>query len=155
MIDKQNIECIVNHYLERTNHFLVEVKVTPDNVITVEIDSDNPVAIDDCVALSRHIESQMNRETEDFSLEVGSAGIGSPLRNVRQYHKNIGNELEVLTINGKKLTGILKSVNEKEFVLTIEKLEKQDNIKRKVRIKEDLTFGYEEIKKANYLIRFK
>jgi len=155
MIDKKLIEDIVNGYLERTNYFLVEVKVSPENAITVEVDSDDTVAIDDCVAISRHIESQLDRDREDFELEVGSTGISSPFRSVRQYRKNIGKEIEVLTRAGKKLTGILKSADDNGFVLTVEKQIKPEGAKRKVKIEEDLTFHYEEIKKANYLIRFK
>jgi ribosome maturation factor RimP len=155
MIDKKLIEDIVNGYLERTNYFLVEVKVSPENAITVEVDSDDTVAIDDCAAISRHIESQLDRDREDFELEVGSTGISSPFRTVRQYRKNIGKEIEVLTRAGKKLTGILKSADDNGFVLTVEKQIKPEGAKRKVKIEEDLTFHYEEIKKANYLIRFK
>ncbi|MDR0685882.1 MAG: ribosome assembly cofactor RimP [Dysgonamonadaceae bacterium] len=155
MIDKQRIEDILNRYPGRNEYFLVDVIVTPDNVIKVEIDSDGPIAIDDCATLSHYIESQLDRETEDFSLEVGSAGINSPLRNVRQYCKNIGNELEVFTCDGKKLTGVLKSVNSEGFVLSVEKLVRAEGKKRKVRIEENLSFSYKEIKKANYLIQFK
>ncbi|MDR1372599.1 MAG: ribosome assembly cofactor RimP [Dysgonamonadaceae bacterium] len=155
MIEIQHIEDIVNSYLECTNCFLAEVKVTPDNAVTVEIDSDDVVSIDDCAALSRHIESQLNRDSEDFSLEVGSAGIGSPLRCVRQYRKNIGNEIEAQTRDGRKLSGVLKSADENSFVLSVEKRVKPEGAKRKVKVEENLTFSYEEIKKAKYLIRFK
>ncbi len=105
MIDKELIGGIVEKALEGTDNFLVEVKVTPDNSVTVEIDSMTGVDIDTCARLTREIESQVDREVEDYELEVGSAGLTSPLKVRRQYEKNIGNELEVLTKDGRKLTG--------------------------------------------------
>ena len=90
-----------------------------------------------------------------YELEVGSAGITSPFKVIEQYQKNIGNEVEVLTKAGMKLNGILKSVSDDKFVVTIIKKVKTETSKRKVEVEEDLTFGYDEIKYTKYLIRFK
>ena len=155
MIDKILIKGIVEEYLPKTDMFLVEIGVRPGNIIVVEVDSKEGVSIDDCIALSKYIESNLDRDVEDFELEVGSAGITSPFRIPQQYEKNIGNEVEVLTKNGQKLAGILKECDGEGFVLTITKMVKPDGAKKKIAVEEDLSFGYDEVKYTKYLIRFK
>lgn len=155
MIDKAQIKDIVEEHLLSSDTFLVEVSIRPGNIIVVEIDSKDGVSIENCITLSKHIESQLDREVEDFELEVGSAGVTSPLRIPKQYEKNIGNEVEVLTKGGQKLTGFLKDCNDTSFTITITKLEKPEGAKRKIAVEEDLTFTYDEIKYTKYLIRFK
>ena len=155
MIEKELIKDITEKYLEGTTMFLVDVVVKPGNAIVVEVDSDEGVSIDDCIALSRNIESHLDRDAEDFELEVGSAGITSPLKIPRQYKKNIGNEVEVLSKDGRKLFGILKEANEASFTLTITKKVKPEGAKRKIDVEEDLVFAYDEVKYTKYQIRFK
>ncbi len=121
----------------------------------VEIDSFDGVSIDFCAQLSKHIESQHDREIEDYELEVGSAGLTEPFKVIKQYEKNLGNEVETLTKAGKKITGVLVEVNENDFVIEIEKSEKPEGAKRKIIVTENLTFPYEEIKTTKYIIRFK
>ena len=155
MIDKRVIEQLVEEKLASSSNYLVSVEVQPGNIIVVEIDNDDAVSIDDCVELNRYIEEHLDRDAEDFELEVGSAGITSPFKVLRQYKKNIGNEVEVLTKNGVKLTGLLKSADEEGFVVTVTKQVKPEGAKRKVTIEEDLPYTYNEIKYTKYLIRFK
>ncbi len=155
MIDKRVIKQLVEEKLASSSNYLVSVEVQPGNIIVVEIDNDDAVSIDDCVELSRYIEEHLDRDAEDFELEVGSAGITSPFKVLRQYKKNIGNEVEVLTKNGVKLSGLLKSANEEGFVVTVTKQVKPEGAKRKVTIEEDLPYTYNEIKYTKYLIRFK
>lgn len=155
MILKTTINQIVENYLDNTDYYLVDVKVTPDNKISVEIDSFDGVSLEFCAELNRHIESQFDREVEDFELEVSSAGLTEPFKVLKQYEKNIGNEVETLTKGGKKLSGVLKEVHEDNFVLEIEKTEKPEGAKRKTTIIEDVTFSYEDIKYTKYIIRFK
>ena len=107
--------------MEGTDLFLVDVRISKDNNIVVEIDSDTSVDIDECIRLNRLVESEFDRDEEDYELEIGSAGLTSPLRVERQYHKNEGNEVEVLTADGRKLKGILKSADADGFVLTVVK----------------------------------
>lgn len=135
--------------------FLVDVTVRPGNVIVVELDSDVSIGIDDCITLSRNIESQLDREAEDFELEVGSAGITSPFKIPRQYKKNIGNEVEVLTKSGQKMSGILKASDDDGFTVTITKMVKPEGAKKKIAVEEDFSFAYDEVKYTKYLIRFK
>ena len=155
MIDRNVILQLVEEKLASTEMFLIDVEVKTGNVIVVEIDSDEAVSIDDCVALSRWLEEHLDRDKEDFELEVGSAGITSPFKVLRQYVKNIGNEVEILLKAGVKLTGVLKEADENGIVVTVEKQVKPEGAKRKITVQEDQSYTYDEIKYTKYLIRFK
>jgi ribosome maturation factor RimP len=155
MIDKEIVKRIVNEFLSNSFNYLVNIDIKPDNTIVVEIDNDRSVSIDDCISLSKFIESKLDRNEEDYELEVGSAGIGQPFKISRQYLKNVGNEVEVLTKAGIRHTGILKSADMEAFVLTVKKQIKPEGAKRKVTVEENLTFPYSEIKHTKYSIRFK
>ena len=155
MIEKSIVCQIVEEWLEEKEYFLVEVTVTSDDKIVVEIDHAEGVWIEDCVELSRFIESKLNREEADYELEVGSAGIGQPFKVLRQYHIHIGSDVEVLTKDGRKFTGVLKEANEERFVVGVRKKMKTEGSKRPKLQEEDETFTYPEIKYTKYLISFK
>lgn len=155
MIEKDFVRELVEKGLSGTDCFIVDVQIKPDNVIVVEIDNEKGVDIEQCSSLHRFIEQHLDRDVEDYELEVGSAGITSPFKVLKQYEKNIGNEVEVLTKSGVKLSGILKEADENKFVVTITKKVKTETSKRKVEVSEDMVFGYDEIKYTKYLIRFK
>ena len=155
MIDRNIVSGIVNEWLEDKEYFLVDVSVSPDDKIVVEIDHAEGVWIDDCVELSRFIESKLDREEEDYELEVGSAGIGQPFKVLKQYLIHIGKEVEVLTKEGQKLEGVLKDANEENMTLTIQKKVKPEGAKRPKLIEEDVTYTYNDIKYTKYLISFK
>ena len=155
MIDRNIVSGIVGEWLEDKDYFLVDVTVSPDDKIVVEIDHAEGVWIDDCVDLSRFIESKLDREEEDYEWEVGSAGIGQPFKVLQQYLIHIGREVEVLTKEGKKLDGILKDANEENMTLTIQKKVKPEGAKRPKLVDEDVTYTYDEIKYTKYLISFK
>jgi ribosome maturation factor RimP len=154
-VEINKIRSIIEEYLAASDQYLVEANIQADNKIVVEIDSDHVVAIDDCVALTKHIESQLDRNIEDYELEVGSAGITQPFKLLRQYKKNVGNEVETLLKDGKKYAGVLKEAGENEIILTIEKKVKPEGAKRKIAQKEDWTFRYDDIKYTKNIIRFK
>jgi len=155
MILKEVVNQTITRYLTGTDYYLVDLNITNDNRISVEIDAFEGVEIDFCAELSRYVESTLDREVEDFELQVGSAGLTEPFKVLKQYEKNIGNEVEVLTKTGKKLSGILTEANETNFILQIEKTEKPEGSKRKITIQEDITFNYSDIKYTKYIIRFK
>ena len=155
MIDRNIVSGIVNEWLEDKDYFLVDVSVSPDNKIVVEIDHAEGVWIDDCVELSLFIESKLDREEEDYELEVGSAGIGQPFKVLQQYLNNIGNEVEVLTTEGRKMEGVLKDANEENMTLTVQRKVKPEGAKRPKLVEEDVTYTYSEIKYTKYLISFK
>ena len=155
MIEKKTVCQIVEEWLEGKDYFLVEVTVSPDDKIVVEIDHKDGVWIEDCVELSRFVESKLSREDEDYELEVGSAGIGQPFKVLQQYYIHIGQEVEVVTRDGRKLAGILKDADEEKFTVGVEKKVKLEGSKRPKLIEEDETFTYEQIKYTKYLISFK
>jgi len=155
MIDRNVVSGIVDEWLEDKDYFLVDVSVSPDDKIVVEIDHAEGVWIDDCVELSRFIESRLDREQEDYELEVGSAGIGQPFKVLKQYQIHIGKEVEVLTRDGKKLEGVLKDANEENMTLTVQKKVKPEGAKRLKLVEEDVTYTYNDIKYTKYLISFK
>ncbi|KAB5349151.1 ribosome assembly cofactor RimP [Bacteroides salyersiae] len=155
MIEKKTVSQIVEEWLEGKDYFLVEVTVSPDDKIVVEIDHAEGVWIEDCVELSRFIESKLNREEEDYELEVGSAGIGQPFKVLQQYYNHVGSDVEVLTKDGRKLTGVLKDADEEKFVVAVQKKVKVEGAKRPKLMEEDEIFRYDEIKYTKYLISFK
>ncbi len=155
MIEKSTVTKLVEEWLKGKNYFLVDVTVSPDDRIVVEIDHAEGVWIEDCVELSRHIESNLNRDEADYELEVGSAGIGQPFKVLQQYYNHIDCDVEVLTRDGRKLTGVLKDVDEEKFVVGVQKKIKEEGSKRPKLTEQDETFTYEEIKYTKYLISFK
>ncbi|HBT86206.1 MAG: ribosome assembly cofactor RimP [Fermentimonas sp.] len=155
MFDKNVLVNIIEDYLKDSPNYLVDIYIGAGNSITVEIDNDNGVDIDDCVELSRHIESKLDRDSEDFELTVTSVGLTSPFKSSRQYRKYEGKEIEVLSKKGTKLTGVLKSSDDKGFTITVVKQVKPEGAKRKIDVYEDIYFMFEEVKHTKYLIRFK
>ena len=155
MIDRGIVKGIVEEWLKDTEYFLVDVSVSAEDKIVVEIDHAEGVWIDDCVKLSQFIESHLDREKEDYELEVGSAGIDQPFKVLQQYYVHVGSDVEVLTKEGKKLAGTLKEANEDQFVLTTRKTALVEGSKRPKMVDEDITFTYDEIKYTKYLLSFK
>lgn len=155
MIDKNVVKSLVNEWLTGKDYFLTDLTISADDRIVVEIDHKEGVWIEDCVELSRFIEDHLNREEEDFELEVGSAGIGQPFKVHRQYEIHQGDRVEVLTKDGRKLTGVLKDVTPEAFTLTIEEKIKEEGAKRPRLVERDLSFGFDDVKSTKYLIDFK
>lgn len=155
MIDKNVVEKLVNQWLEDKDYFLVDIAISPDDRIVVEIDHADGVWIEDCVQLSRFIEDNLNRDDEDYELEVGSAGLGQPFKVRQQYLNFIGKEVEVLDADGKKWKGLLKSVDGDDFTITVKEKVKKEGAKRPVIEDVDKTFGMNTVKYTKYLISFK
>lgn len=120
MIDKELLKATVQDALKGTDAYLVDIQISKDNDIVVEVDSNNGVDLDFCADLTRKIEEKFDRDKEDYSLEVGSAGITAPFKVTEQYLKNIGKEVEVLTKDGRKLHGVLTAVDADTSSFTIE-----------------------------------
>lgn len=154
MIDKKALTEFIEDKLKGTDYFPVEVKVSKDNEIKVEIDSTGNADIDFCIGLSRQIEEAFPRDNEDYELEVGSAGLTSPFKVKRQFTKNIGNEVEVLAKNGKKYTGELLEVNDNDFkIVTIVKV-KEEGKKKAVATPTEMIFTYDDVNSVKYLLKF-
>ena len=155
MIDKQKLTDTINEAIKDTPLFLVDVTVTPDNNITVEVDSMESVDIDECVKLTRDIEAVFDRDVEDYQLEVGSAGLTSPFKVKEQYVKNIGNQVEVLTRDGRKFKGTLTAVGDDDFTVAVTKKVKEEGKKRPVEVEEPVVTKVVDTKTVKYLIDFK
>ncbi len=155
MIDKEQVRQIVGEWLSGRDYFLVSLEVSADNCIVVEIDHADGVWLEDCVGLSRHIESRLDRDKEDFELEVGSAGLGQPFKVERQYTNNIGRGVEVMTAEGRKISGTLVSAGGGEFTLrTVEKVAVEGK-KRPVKKEVERTFRMDGVKYCRQEIKFK
>jgi len=155
MIDKNVVRTIVEEWLEGKDYFLVDVEISTDNRIVVEIDHADGVWIEDCVELSKFIEERLNRDEEDFELEVGSAGLGQPFKVAQQYVNFIGKEVEVLGADGKKVQGVLKSVVGNDFVVGVQEKVHVEGKKRPVMQEVEHTYRMDEVKYTKYLINFK
>lgn len=157
MIDKSTIASIMEPALEGTDCFVVDVTVSATNDIVVEIDSDTSVDIDTCARLTRLVEEKLDRDVEDYSLEIGSAGLTSPLRVPRQYGKNIGNEVEVLTTDGRKLSGVLTAINDSGTAITlaVSRKVKEPGQKRPVIVEEPIELPLDATRYVKYKINFK
>lgn len=146
MIDKFKVLDIVKDVLEGSDKYLVNMKITPDNRIFVDIDGDNGINIDDCIEVSRAIENSLNRDEEDFELNVSSAGADSPLKMPRQYRRHVGRELSVEPFDGEKVEGRLTEAGDTQFTI------KTKGTKNEA--PKELTFAYEDVKTARVIIQF-
>lgn len=152
---RKNIEALLNDFLEtREDLFLIDLKISAGDDITVILDGDNGVSVQDCLDASRAIEFNMDREEHDFSLQVMSAGLSEPLAIPRQFQKNIGREIEVLLNDSTKTEGELAKVDEDKITLILRYRKPKDIGKGKVDVEEEKEIPYSEIKKALVVIKF-
>ena len=155
MIDCEKIIEIADRELAGTDLFTVSCKCSPMNEVELLIDSDTHVTIERCVELSRKIEAEFDREVEDFSLTVASAGIGSELKNIRQYRKLIGSSVEVLLLSGIKVLAKLDAVSDEGITISYEEKQAVEGKKRKVTVEVTKTYAWEEIKYVKEYLDFK
>ena len=153
MIDKVKIAELVNEKLT-DDQFLVDVTVSSSNVIDIMVDSDTGISINQIVEISRFVESNLDREVEDFELSVFSVGLSEPLSLVRQYKKNISTEIDVLLTSGQKLTGILIKADDQGIDLEVTTKEKSEGSKKKELVTRVHSLGYPEIKEAKKVLKF-
>jgi ribosome maturation factor RimP len=155
MINKETVKTLVEEWLQGNEYFLVDIMFGADDRIVIEIDHADGVWIEDCAELSRFLQEKLGDELGDYELEVGSAGIGQPFKVEQQYINHIGDELEVLDGEGKKVQGILKEVNGREFVLTVKEKQTVEGKKRPVIADVDKTYSMDSVKYAKYVLAFK
>jgi ribosome maturation factor RimP len=151
MITEKQLKKLIDEHFREGNLFLVDLVIKPGNQISVFIDGDHRVTIDACRQLSHFLEVNLDRETEDFDLTVSSAGADRPLKLPRQYKKNIGNLLEIITRAGEKITGEVINVNDTGVEIAehaVIKSKKEAN-------KKIVSMKFEEIKSAKEVITFK
>ncbi len=153
MIEKSKITQLVEQFLPETE-FLVDVEISKSNNISITIDSEKGIGIDSCIKLSKKVEEVLDRDEEDFELQVSSAGLGSPLKVFRQFVKNIDKEVEVQLVDGTKLEGILKSVTQEGFEIESMQKVKVDGKKKKELQIEQHMLSFEEAKTVKNIIKF-
>lgn len=153
MIDKAKIAELVNEKLTE-DQFLVDVTVSSSNVIHVMVDSDTGISINQIVEISRHVETNLDREVEDFELSVFSSGLSEPFRLVRQYKKNLDTEIEILLTDGRKLAGLLRKADEQGIDLEVTTKEKPEGSKKKELVTRVHSLEYSEIKEAKKILKF-
>ncbi|MBB4806583.1 ribosome maturation factor RimP [Chryseobacterium defluvii] len=152
---RKRIEELLNEFLEtRKDLFLIDLKISAGDDITVILDGDNGVSLQDCLDASRAIEFNMDREEHDFSLQVMSAGLSEPLATPRQFSKNIGRDIEVLLEDSSKIEGELSKVDEEKITLILRYRKPKDIGKGKIDVEEEKEIPYTEIKKALVVIKF-
>ena len=155
MIDVKHVIEIAERFLVDTDMFVVECKISPMGDIELLIDSDTAVKLEDCAALNRAIEAELDREVEDYSLMVASAGIGSELKLLRQYKKILGSSVEVLLKDGIKILAKLNDATDEGIALSYEEKQLVEGKKRKVTVEVTKEYRWEEIKYVKEYLDFK
>ncbi|HJN06113.1 MAG TPA: ribosome assembly cofactor RimP [Bacteroidales bacterium] len=153
MINKEHISKLADECLFGSDRFVVGINIGTDNNISVFIDGDNGVTIANCVELSRYIENSLDRDNEDFELNVSSAGVDHPFILLRQYINNVDSKVKVINKDGEKITGILKNANKDEIELLEEIKSKNKKIK-KISTGKVLTIPMNTIKETKRIITF-
>lgn len=154
MIDKLTLENLINARLEGTEYQLITLNVSTDNNILVEVDRLSGVDVDFCSELNQFICENLDREVEDYALEVGSVSLTDPFKTKMQYDKNLGHDVEVLALDGKKYRGQLVSVDEDSFSIDAEVMVAVEGKKRKQKQLQTLTWKYTEVKYTRYDLKF-
>jgi ribosome maturation factor RimP len=150
MIEKQKIQGLVEEFIKGTELFLVAVKVSSSNRITVLADKNNGITIDECAAIHRHIEKNLDRDAEDFELQVSSPGLDLPFSVIEQFYKNEGRKVEVIDAEGTRYTGKLKNVTAGGF-----ELETEVKIKGQTKELKDISFNHDQIKSTRVILTIK
>jgi len=148
MITEGTVRALINEKIEGTDQFIVSVKVLPTNRIQVYVDAVGGLNVKDCVNISRQIEGNLDREVEDYELQVSSPGLTEPFQHPLQYKKNVGREIKVTTLDGESIKGELTAFTGEEITLQPEKKKKKEEA-------EPVTIPLSEIKEAKTVISFK
>jgi ribosome maturation factor RimP len=155
MITRESVTQLIEAKIAETDMFIVDVTVRPGNVIDVTLDRDAGITIEDCTGVHRHLLHEMDREVEDYSLEVSSPDLTKPLMVLRQYIKNIGRDLAVKKADKSKIEGRLLAANEQEITLLTEQKEEVPGKKGKKLVEREITIPFTEMTEAKVMIRFK
>ncbi|MDQ3190417.1 MAG: ribosome assembly cofactor RimP [Bacteroidota bacterium] len=155
MITREKIVQLVEEKLTGSENYLIDVKINPGNKIIIEIDNDKGVFIEDCIVVSRFVEQNLDREEDDFELQVSSAGLNQPFKILRQYVKNIGRTVEIVTLDNEKTTGKLIAADENEIKLETEVKLKDEKTKKRKTVNKVISITYKNIKETKVVISFK
>ena len=155
MINKETIKALTEEWLKDNDYFLVDIIFADGDRIVIEIDHADGVWIEDCAELSRFLQERLGDELGDYELEVGSAGLGQPFKVTQQYVNHVGDMVEVMDMEGRKIQGTLKSVDGQQFTVTTKEKQKVEGKKRPVVVDADKTYQMDGVKYAKYLLAFK
>ena len=155
MINKEVVKSFVEEWLQGNDYFLVDIMFGADDRIVIEIDHADGVWIEDCAELSRFLQEKLGDELGDYELEVGSAGIGQPFKVEQQYKNHIGDDVEVLQQDGIKQKGVLKAVDGRQFIITVQEKHQVEGKKRPMMVDIDKSYSMDEVKSVKYLLAFK
>lgn len=155
MIDKQQIQTLVEEQLQGTGYELITLKISAQNDILVEVDKMDGVDVEFCGTLNHYLVEQLDAAGDlDYSLEVGSVSLTDPFKTKMQYEKHLNHDVEVLAADGKKYRGVLVSVDESTFAIDTEVMVQVEGKKRKQKEIQTLTFAYDAVKYAKYDLKF-
>ena len=154
MITADSIKKLAEEKLAEGSNFIVDISVKPGNKIIVLLDNDKGVSIADCVAMSRYIEFNLDREKDDFELNVMSPGLTEPFKILRQYQKNVGKYVDVVTKENKKITGKLLKATEEGIILETKSREKIEGKKGKQELINNINLTFNQIKETKVVILF-
>lgn len=155
MITKKQVQELLDGEFGESPLFFVEVEVTGANDIRVLVDNDNGISIDDCVKVSRFLESFFDREIEDFALKISSPGADQPLRMPRQYMKNVGRHVAVKLADGNKITGEMTEADENNIRVLVREKRRIEGRKSKEWVEETFDLPYDQITETKVVISFK
>jgi ribosome maturation factor RimP len=147
MIDRAKIENSVKEYIRGTDLFIVDIRISSSNRITILVDTKEGITIDKCAELHHSIEKSLDRNVEDFELQVSSPGLDMPFGVIEQYYKNEGQKVTVVDIEGMKYTGVLKNVTKGGF-----ELETETKAKGKAKEIRDVSFNFDQIKSTKVVL---
>ena len=153
MISAQSVIDLFEQTPELNRYFIVEVKASENNEIFVSVDTDSGITIDECGEISRIIDEKLDREKEDFDLEVSSPGLSEPFKVLRQYIKNTGKDVEIVLTDGTKISGKLLSADQNG--ISVETVRKEKQNKKNVKVTENKNFNFCDIKSTKLKITFK
>lgn len=154
MIQKEHIQTLINESISDTDIYLVDLKITPDNKITIYLDNSSKITIGECATVSRYVEDKLNRDVEDFELTVSSPGLDEPLKHILQYKKRIGSQVAVITKEGEKVVGKLNSVDEAGIVVEQKGKEKVEGKKGRQVIINNVALTFNQIKETKLVLSF-
>ena len=146
MIAKDRVKGLVLSAISGTAIFIVDVKVDSANLITIEVDKPEGITIEECARISRAIESSLDREMEDFELEVSSPGLTCPFKVMEQYRKNCGRQVDVVKQDGQKINGLLQQANEEGIVLEVKTKIREAGQKRPQTVMQTVSLKFSDIK---------
>jgi ribosome maturation factor RimP len=154
MITTQQIKELVNEAIAGTDIYLVDLKTTPDNKISIYLDNSTRITIDECAKVSRFVEDKLNRDVEDFELTVSSPGLDEPFKHILQYKKRVGNQVAVVTKEGQKVVGKLNGVDEAGISIEQKSKEKVDGKKGRQVVINNVNLMFDQIKETKLVLTF-